>query len=949
MLKIILKYFVLILFLTANQLSAQFYFFGRNKVQYEKFDWKVIHTEHFNIYYYDDFSEIAEIGASYAEEVFDELKIKFNHVVTRKIPLVFYNTHIHFQQTNITPGFIPEGVGGFFEFLKGRVVIPYLGNIEQFRHVVRHELVHVFMTSKVLNVLSDHRVPADRLPPLWFTEGLAEYWSYKWDTQAEMIMRDAVINGNFATLQEMIRIRGSFLMYKEGQIFLEYVSKVYGEDKILELMENFWRFPKFSENLEYTLGESLEDIDNKWVYSLKQRYFPLYKDKHPHFINTKKLTDFGFNFSPQYSEIDTNKNIYFIGNRDGYTSIFKLPFMPESKEIIDPEILVRGEKEKVFEAFHLLKPSLAVTNKQNGLMAFVTKSGGSDALHLYSLKENEIITTYQFDQLIGMSGPSFSKDGKRIVFKGNDRKGYSDIFVLNIETGELKRITNDYYDDKEPIFGKDDREIIFTSDRTEKPFERKYNLFKYDANDHSIDYLTFVDANISTPHYNPDFSELYFNSDYDGTNNIWKLEYNEENVPGGMTQYTHYITSVFNFTFTDNNSIVTSGFEKFSFQFYALDLDTVPDSAKKYVAFEFDLVESYWHAPRISLDSESDRVSYEKEYTLDYAVSQVSTDPIYGARGGALFLLSDLLGDDKYLFLLYNSAEVQSEILDNFNVAISKINTAGRTNFAYGVFHFSGRRYDLRESDEFFFERSYGGYFSLIYPLSVFQRIETSISLANSDKEFFAADNDEANFDFIARKALLISNTISFVHDNTLWGPTGPLDGSRFRALLAYTSDIKFSNVNFYSIIADYRHYFRLSLRTTLAARASIYINDGKEARRYFAGGSWDLRGWRRWSIRGQKLWVSSLELRFPLVDQLYIRFPFFGLGFSSIRGALFFDAGSAWDKQYKETYGSVGGGIRINFLNAVTFRYDIGKKIENDFKDFQPGLFYQFFFGWDF
>jgi hypothetical protein len=945
--KKVLKYFLLILFITASQTPAQFYFFGRNKVQYEKFNWKVIKTDHFNIYYYDDFGEIAEIGASYAEEVFDELKIKFNHVVTRKIPLVFYNTHIHFQQTNITPGFIPEGVGGFFEFLKGRVVIPYLGNIEQFRHVIRHELVHVFMTSKIYNVLRDHRVQTGRLPPLWFTEGLAEYWSYEWDTQAEMIMRDAILNDNFATLQQMIRIRGSYLMYKEGQIFLEYVSEVYGEDKILELLENFWRFPKFTENLEYTLGESIEDIDNKWVYSLKQRYYPLYEDKHPHFINTKKLTDHGYNFSPQYCKVDTNEFIYFIGNHDGYSSVFRLPYQADSKEMPDPEIVVRGEKEKLFEAFHIMKPSITTTD--SGYVAFITKYGGSDALHLFSIEKNEVINSFQFDQLIGMSGPSFSNDAAKIVFSGNDKKGFSDIFILTIATGELKRITNDYYDDKNPIFGKDDDEIIFASDRTERPFERKYNLFKHDLETFEINYLTFTDANISTPHFNPDYSELYFNCDYDGTNNIWKLEYDEENKPSGMTQYTHYLTSVFNFTFTDQTTIVTSGFEKFSFQFYNLDLETIPDSVKKYTAFDFDLMENYWTAPKIEIDPQLDKVEYEKEYTLDYAVSQVSTDPIYGARGGALFLLSDLLSDDKYLFLLYNNAEVQSEILDNFNVAISKLNTAGRTNFAYGVFHFSGRRYDLRESDEFFFERSYGGYFSAIYPLSIFQRIETSISLANSDKQFFAVENDEQTTDFIARKALLLSNTVSFVHDNSLWGPTGPLDGSRFRALLAYTSDIKFSNVNYYSFILDYRHYFRLSLRSTLAARLSLYVNDGKEARRYFGGGSWDIRGWRRWSIRGQKLWVSSLELRFPLIDQFYIRFPFFGLGFTSIRGALFFDAGSAWDKQYRQTYGSIGGGIRINFLNAITFRYDVGKKIENNFQDFQPKLFYQFFFGWDF
>ena len=215
------------------------------------------------------------------------------------------------------------------------------------------------------------------------------------------------------------------------------------------------------------------------------------------------------------------------------------------------------------------------------------------------------------------------------------------------------------------------------------------------------------------------------------------------------------------------------------------------------------------------------------------------------------------------------------------------------------------------------------------------------MDIANSDKELSGS--------FITRKSLLVTNTISFVHDNALWVVTGPVDGSRFRFLLGYTSDVKYSNVNYYSIIADYRKYFRLGLRSSLAARAAIFINDGKEARRYFAGGSWDLRGWNRWSIRGEKMWLSSIELRFPLVDQFTINFPLFGLSFFQIRGAAFFDAGAAWDKNYKETLGSIGGGIRINMFNIFALRYDIGKKIEKNFTQLQPGLFYQFFFGWDF
>lgn len=881
---------------------------------------------------------MAEIGAKYAEDAFAELKVKFNHIVTRKIPLIFYNTHIHFQQTNTRPGFIPEGVGGFFEFLKGRVVIPYLGSLGDFEHVIRHELVHVFMTNKVFNVLSNHRIPTNRFPSLWFVEGLAEFWSTSWDAQADMVMRDAVLNNIFIGLRDMDKVYGSFIMYKAGQNFLEFVAEEYGEDKILLFIDNIWRFDRFNDVIEFTLDENLEVVDDKYEYYLKRRYYPLVQDQIPHKIASRKITNKGFNFSPAYYTDGKEKSIYFIANRDGYGSLYRLELSDESNEIIDPELLVRGEQESVYEAFHLFKPSLAVSSQ--GIVAFVTKAGSADALHLYSINDKSVIESLKYGNLISIEAPQFSEDGNQVTFSAIDRKGFTDIFVYDIPKKSLNRLTNDYYSDKEPLFSSDGKKIIFTSDRTEGMFAQAVNLFSYDLESGAIDYLTYVNANISTPRKSPS-GDIYFTSDYEDILNIWKLDYDKNNSPNGMHKVSDFLTSVFEFSFIDEKRIVTSAIEKFSFQFYIYDLTGSESDISKFVGFNFTLASSKWEPKKIQIKSEKDKLEYENEYTLDYAVSQVIADPVYGARGGAILTLSDLLGDDRYVFLIYNTAEVQSEILKNFNVAISRVNTKYRTNFAYGVFHFSGRRYDIRESEEYFNERSFGGYLSFIFPFSMFQRIETSLSVANSDKELFD--------DVLTRKALLITNAISFVHDNSIWGPTGPLDGSRFRLLLGYTSDAKFSNVNYYSVIADYRNYLRLGFRTSLASRFSIFYNHGKEARRYFAGGSWDLRGWRRFSIRGEKLWLSSLELRYPLIDQLTINFPFLGIGFFNIRGAAFVDAGAAWDEEYDETLGSVGIGIRINFLNAIALRYDVGKRIENGFREFQNGLFYQFFFGWDF
>lgn len=928
------KYFWVFIFLP-QLLSAQFYFFGRNKVQYDKFNWKILKTEHFDIYYYDDFTEIAEIGAKFAEEAFDEHKVKFNHFVTNRIPLIFYNTHTHFQQTNTIPGFLPEGIGGFFEFIKGRVVIPYLGNLAQFKHVIRHELVHVFMMNKIYNVLNDHRESTDRMPPLWFVEGLAEYWSTEWDTQGEMVMRDVVLNGHFVSLANLDYL-GGYLVYKEGQEFFSFISKNYGEDKILAMMENIWRFKKFSDVIEFTLGEKISEIDNKWIYEIRQKYFPLYKENYPHFIKSKKLTESGFNFGPRFYQGNGKREIYFIGNYNGYTSLMKINYSPDSTEYVKPETVIEGERDAVFEAFHLLENTIALS--ESGLIAFITKSQATDVLHIYSILDDEVINTLRFEGLIRIKAPGFSSDGKLIIFSATDTKGFSDLYIYNFANNILTRLTNDYYEDIDPIFNEDASKIIFSSDRTDGLFKQKYNLFEYDLTSKEILYLSNIGANISTPHFSPDYKELYFSSDYNGVYNIWKIPYNASRA-NGMTQVTNFITSVYDFSFVDSQTLVTSAFENLSFQFYSLDLNNKKD--EKYVAFAFDNIGSKWTVDRININSEVDRLKYDHAYTLDYAVSQLITDPVYGTRGGALLTLSDMLGDDRYIFYIYNTAEVQSEILQNFNVAVSRVSLKNRSNYGYGVFNYAGRRYDIRESDEFFYERVFGGYISLFYPFSTFDRLEAELDVANSDKEL---ENE-----LIRRKSLLVTNTLSYVHDNSIWAFTGPIDGSRFRLLLGYTSDVKFSNVNYYSFIADYRKYFRLGLRSSLAARAAIFINNGKEARRYFAGGSWDLRGWNRWSIRGEKLWLASAELRFPLVDQFSINFPFLGLSLSQIRGALFFDAGSAWDKNYKETLGSIGAGIRINLFNALALRYDVGKKIEKDFTQFQPGLFYQFFFGWDF
>jgi hypothetical protein len=233
--------------LPLNQSHSQYYYdyFGTNKVHYTQFNWKILETEHFEIYYYPEMRDLAERSAGMAEEQYRELQNRFNHSLIKKVPLILYSSHLHFQQTNVTPYELPEGIGGFFEFFKGRVVLPSDGSTSHFRRVLRHELVHVFATAKINRILSDHRKFNHPGPPLWFTEGLAEIWSGEPDHQAEMVMRDAVINGTLLPVEEFYKIEGSYLMYKYAESFLNYITDQYGEQAILLIMENIWKSEVF--------------------------------------------------------------------------------------------------------------------------------------------------------------------------------------------------------------------------------------------------------------------------------------------------------------------------------------------------------------------------------------------------------------------------------------------------------------------------------------------------------------------------------------------------------------------------------------------------------------------------------------------------------------------------------------------------------------------------------
>src|SRR3990170_2454666 len=255
------KYFFLLISIFLVYFPSQGfpqYYFGQNKVQYSSFEWEVMTTEHFQVYFYLEEKEIAEVAAKIAEDSYIYLQDKFNFHISRKVPLIIYSSPNYFEQTNVIPSLLPENVAGFTEFFKGRVVLPFNGSYEDFRRVLQHELVHVFTYSKLSEVASHYKKMNIATPPLWFTEGIAEFFSRPWESDAEMILSDLVLTGRFFNLDRIDAIAGSYLMYKEGESFCHFVAEHYGAEYLVYLLDNSWRANDFWGVAAYTFGKSLD-------------------------------------------------------------------------------------------------------------------------------------------------------------------------------------------------------------------------------------------------------------------------------------------------------------------------------------------------------------------------------------------------------------------------------------------------------------------------------------------------------------------------------------------------------------------------------------------------------------------------------------------------------------------------------------------------------------------
>lgn len=988
-------------FILLMPFSDAFGQFGKNKVQYKSFTWYYIQSDHFDIYYSQDGPMLAEFTARAAEDALKSIQESFRYRINNRITIIIYNSQNDFQETNVTDVYLSEGIEGFTELFKNRVVIQFQGSYKQFRHLIHHELVHavvndMFYGGSLQNIISNN---ISTYIPLWFNEGMAEYQALGWDTNTDMFIRDAAISGYLPDVQNL----GGYFAYRGGQSVFYYIANKYGKEKIGELINKLKSTGNVEDAFKVSIGLTLKEFNERWKKEIRKTFWPDIATREDPDEFAKRLTDHredgGFyNTSPAISP--QGDKIAFISNRNFYFDVFLM-------SAIDGKIikkLVEGNRSPDFEELNILTPGLS-WSPDGTKIALSAKSGGWDVIYIIDVDSRKSKTLPV--RLDGIRSVNWSPDGKWLAFVGQTPR-QSDLYLFNLETEELKNLTDDIFSDNDPAWFYDGKYLLFASDRGEYISKDMYydklriynhdysqtDIYAIEVETQRITRLTDMpNSDESSPVAGPDGSEILFISDVNGINNIYKLKINLDeadmdrpvimydpvpvtNSLNGLYQlstsydgkkivFTSLYQAAFNIFMMNNPFEIDLQKEKLEPTVYIANMldekksdkgifepetelsDTLESVSDRIDTTEFSLRDSKVYGDSIqidfgsyvfgddaakvpqdsvvnekfqltdNLDQQGDYIvnRYKITFSPDLVYANAGYNTLYGLIGTTVISFSDVLGNHR----LIGVTSLQID-LKNSDYGLAYYYLPERINYGIEMFHTARFVFlSRREGVNLFRFRNFGAVGSASYPLNRFYRLDMGLSWLNLSSENLDNPNVETE------KISYIIPSVSIVHDNVLWGYTSPVDGTRYRFDLFGNPGFGKKKFSFFSLVGDYRTYFRMGTDYSFGLRFSGGYSGGNNPQRFFIGGidNWinrtfatndipvesasdfafltaalPLRGYNYAEQIGTKYALLNMELRFPLIK--YLLTGALPILFSNVLGVAYIDVGSAWNDTKK-------------------------------------------------
>jgi hypothetical protein len=534
-------------------------YFGRNKVQYKKFDFQVLKTEHFDIYHYPEEREGIDIAARMAERWRARLGRVLGHDLSGRQPLVLYASHPDFEQTNTIQGELGEGTGGVTEPLRRRIVLPLGGPLADTDHVLGHEIVHAFQFDMTTNRRTNPRgqdAPeqngASRLP-LWFIEGMAEYLSLgPVDPNTAMWLRDAVRpsddtrrKGKVDALPSIKDLdNGRYFPYRWGQAFWAYVAGRFGDEVIAELLKTAAAAGGDTDlAIEKVLGVKTKQLSDEWQAAIRLAYQPvLAATMPPNEIGHKVIGAEGLggdlNVGPAVSP--DGRWLAFLSTR----SVFSVDlFVADAVTGKIVRKLTSTSNDQHLSSIQFIY-SAGAWDAASERIAIASVVAGRAALVIFNAQGGNREREVPLAEIDEIFNPTWAPDGRAICFTGMNG-GLTDLYIYDLERSALRRLTDDAFAELQPAWSPDGRRIAFATDRFSSDLPTlafgAYRLALIDPVGGAIEPLrAFTSGKNINPQWTPDGRALMFISDRDGIPNLYRIGIDS----GDVTQLTRVGTGV---------------------------------------------------------------------------------------------------------------------------------------------------------------------------------------------------------------------------------------------------------------------------------------------------------------------------------------------------------------------------------------------------------------------
>lgn len=863
--------------LAADVASAQY--FGRNKVHYKTFDFRILETQHFDIYYYPEAQEGIDIAARMSERWLVRLERVLDHRLRGRQPLVLYASHVDFEQTNTIPGEIGESTGGVTEPLRRRIILPLGGPLADTDHVIGHELVHAFQFDITAVEGGQPGFTGAHRLPLWFIEGMAEYLSIgAVDPNTAMWLRDAARKEKLPTIDDLDNPQ--YFPYRWGQAFWAYVAGRWGDGVIRPMLDIGARAGDPRIAIQQVLGVAPEQVSADWHAAIRAAYAPaLSAATPPSEVGTAvaKGDRFGgdLNVGPAISP--DGRYIAYLSERSLLSIDLYVADAATGKQL---HKLTSTANDPHYSSLQFLA-SAGAWDADSRRLAIAIVTGGRPAIAIFDARRGDKEREIRLDTLDEIFNPTWSPDGRSMAFTGMTR-GLTDLFTVSLETGEVRQLTSDPYADLQPAWSPDGTRIAFATDRFSSRLGvldiGPYRLGLIDPQGGRVTQVPVPggEGRHLNPQWAPDGRSLYFIADDGGIPNVFRVSLDS----GAVTPVTTVGTGVSGITATSPALSVASRSGLIAASVYdegRYDIYTIAPDQPRVEPLRLDTnaavlppvprregeVEQVLAQPMVGLPRPQ---TYEtREYRGGLQLEALGQPSVafgasrFGAAigGGISASFSDMLGNQS----LVTSVQLNAGLSSNFSIKntaaqAAYLNQSRRWNWGViggqvpyisgGVQQFTadvdGEPAIVEQSILFRqTERSASGV--LAYPFNRAQRLEFQAGVTQLafdqvvQTQAYSAISGALFLDDTVERSIadpltLGTTSAALVYDTSNFGATSPVAGQRYRFEVSPT----LGSVNYTSALVDYRRYFMPASFYTLATRVMHFgrYGVGGEDPRFF-------------------------------------------------------------------------------------------------------------------